>query len=78
MQFVLVDRRELDRTQLNWEQMHACLVVAKDNTHAREVAASKAGQEGKDPWADPERSSTQTLGEAPEQEARVLLDSVAS
>ena len=78
MKYILLDRRELDKARLSWEEMHACLVVAKDETEARKLAASKAGQEGPDPWTTPTVSSALVLGEAPDQEARVLLDSFAS
>lgn len=73
MKYILVDRRILDQPNVDWEQLHACLVVADDHDHARELARDNAFEEGAEVWMDPDRASVLILGEAPDQEARLLL-----
>lgn len=78
MQYILLDRRELDRAELTWEEMHACLVVANDEAQARQMASGEAYGEGAEVWLDSKRVAAWVLADAPDQEARILLDKTVS
>ncbi len=81
MQYIFVDRRELDRGNCVFDEMHACIVVARDVDHAREVASTHAYGEGPEVWYDPKRASVQVVGPVPAaraQEAGMYMDCLAS
>ena len=81
MLYIVVDRRELDQANLEFDEMHACVVIAKDVDHAREIASRDAYEEGPEVWFDPKRSSVQVLGTVPDdklQSATVVMGCVAS
>jgi len=76
MKHYFLDRRNLDRGKLGWEETHAVLVVAVDEQGAREFAATIAADEGIAPWLDPKRSSVQEIGST-DGEPRVVLTQYA-
>jgi hypothetical protein len=62
LKYFIVDRRILDKSNLDWSEMYTVLVIAQNKKEARRLAAKNAGAERRAPWLDSKRSDVKMLG----------------